>query len=142
MARTVTHHSRSAKTCYLDVSGFGEWGFEGVFLPNIIDALQNAFPSLRDETGCSEWPEKEVRRVAGNGHAIVTVSTYFDLASLCLVPKRHEDSFGRPMHRRNTLAEAWTYSVTEEFKKAIPYPTYYKAMTASNGEAAYKKHSA
>ena len=140
MARQVARHSRSAKTVYVDVSDIdGPWEFNQIFLSNVIHALQERFPSLHDERDCNQWPEREVRRIAGNGHAIVTVSEYCGLAAICLVPREHRDSFGRPMTNRTVLSEAWCYRMTEAFQKAIPYPTLVKGATASNGEAMYHR---
>lgn len=138
MGRTVARHSRAVYTAFVDTMEFeGHWEYEHLFLENVISSLQSRFPSFHDERDCDKWPEREVRRIAGNGHAIVTVSEYCGLSSLCLVPRDHHDSFGWRDERRRALAESWCWSITESFRDCIPYPVMIQKGTMSNGVGVY-----
>lgn len=143
MARSVARHSNAYRTIYFDVSDFDRWSFEERFLFPLIAAVQRRFPSFHDERAADEWPEDEVRRVAGNGHCIITASEYAGIASVCIVPKSYKDAFGWPQERRTALAGGWVGQhgdgVAEEIRDRFPGLALEKVATASNGEAAYRR---
>ena len=134
MGRSVSTPASAIAVIHLDVSEYDSDTWED-FLQDVRNVVEERFPSLTEEDG---WLGREDRIVAGNTHAVVTVSEYCGVAAVALCPR--EIKYGSWV--ANPLGVAWVNQVArkfeEHFAKRYPQSCLSPIGTASNGCTFYR----
>lgn len=118
MSRTVATPHDAHTIAYLPTPGddFDE------IVDDIQFTLARLWPSLDP---ADRWVDREIREIADNALASVTISEYRGLTALSLVPA--ED---------NPLSTGWCNNIAPRFLRA--FATLRHEATFSNGEAIYR----
>lgn len=128
MGRSVAIPTDAIEVCYMDVSSCEEpWEWDD-FKEYLQNEINDIWPSMESNTD-DKWLDSEIKVLAENGLAFVTISEYGGLACIALVPRYDEDHDG--------LSDHWCNQIAEKFQKE--FGEYIRTGTMSNGCSVYKK---
>ncbi len=129
MGRSVSVPSGAVQVAYLNDHFDEEWEWDD-FIWEIQEALKRRFPSLSNDSG---WLGREDRIVLSNELAQVTISEYYGVASVALVPREFESYYSS----LEALSKVWCQRIkfTEKINKDFASRALRRIGTFSNGEA-------
>jgi len=136
MSRSVSTPNGAVAIAYRDVTYMtdedSQWEWD-MFQEDIIQQLQNAFPSL-DEA--DSWIGREDHVVLENSHCQVTISEYCGLAAISLVPIERDCFYAEDFGSQN-LSYHWCQQIAKKFNELLGELRH--VATFSNGEAVFER---
>lgn len=131
MSRSVMTHPDAVATAFIDGSHIEDSDEFDWFVEDLQHSITSRWKSMDAE---DRWVGRELRVIAENRMAYVTVSEYCGLVAVCLVSKSEDylnTGYADDASMAN-LADQWTASVAPGFLKA--YGELRSLGFASNGE--------
>jgi len=135
MDRSVSTPTGAVAIAYRDVTHFQDDFEWDMFQEDVIQQLQQAFPSLAT---ANSWIGREDHVVLENGHCKVTISEYCGLAAISLVPETHDCYYSEDIAKQN-LADHWCNQISNKFVELLSELN--KVGTFSNGEAIFERRA-
>lgn len=109
------------------------------FYENLLDVIQEKYPSMDSIIDENKWYGREGRIIAQNNHSQIIVCSYFNMVSVNICV---QDDAGD--YNLENIAQRWCDSVTDNIAKLLNksgYEVLNRLGTMSNGVSVYEKAS-